>query len=235
MAGVRWVAAVCLMVVVWTSTPSAALAQIGAGALAGRVTDQAGTAVPGATVTVTAVGTNSTRTGVTDVDGGYFVQGLAPGAYRVRVELSGFRPLTREGVRLATGETVRLDLQLEVGGLTEAVTVTADAPLLRSETSGLGHVIDNTQDRRPAAERPQLHHARRPRARRGAAARARRCRASTADGRAPTSICSTASRCCSRSPDRSRSSRTSTRSRSSRSRATARRRSSAASTAASST
>ena len=46
----------------------------------------------------------------------YFVAGLAPGAYRVRVELSGFRPLTREGIRLATGETVRLDLQLELGG-----------------------------------------------------------------------------------------------------------------------
>ena len=61
----------------------------------------------------------------------------------MRVELSGFRPLTREGVRLATGETIRLDLQLELGALTEAVTVTADAPLLRSETSGLGHVIDN--------------------------------------------------------------------------------------------
>ena len=66
-----------------------------------------------------------------------------PGAYRVRVELSGFRPLVREGVRLATGETVRLDLQLELGGLTEALTVTADAPLLRSETSALGQVVDN--------------------------------------------------------------------------------------------
>ena len=62
---------------------------------------------------------------------------------RCVVELSGFRPLTREGIRLATGETVRLDLQLELGAIAEAVTVTADAPLLRSETSGLGHVVDN--------------------------------------------------------------------------------------------
>ncbi len=66
-----------------------------------------------------------------------------PGLYRVRVELEGFRSLTREGVRLSTGETVRLDLQLAVGALTDAVTVTVDAPLLRSETAGLGHVIDN--------------------------------------------------------------------------------------------
>ena len=128
------------------STPARterAPAQIGAGALTGSVVDQAGAAVPGATVTVIAVGTNRSRTVVTDERGSYAVPGLAPGAYRVRVELSGFRPLTREAVRLATGETVRLDLQLALGGLTDAITVTADAPLLRSETSGLGHVIDN--------------------------------------------------------------------------------------------
>ena len=57
--------------------------------------------------------------------------------------MSGFRPLAREGIRLATGETRRLDMQLEVGALTEAITVTEDAPLLRSETSGLGHVVEN--------------------------------------------------------------------------------------------
>src|SRR5262245_38190361 len=120
-----------------------AAAQIGAGAVAGRVTDQAGAPIPGAEVTITAVATNLSRTAITDEHGGYVFVRLTPGAYRVRIELSGFRPLTREGVRLATGETVRLDLELAVGGVAEDVTVTADAPLLRSETSGLGHVIDN--------------------------------------------------------------------------------------------
>ena len=118
-------------------------AQIGAGALAGDVVDQGGAVVPGVTVTVTAVGTNLSRTAVTSQDGAYSVPGLAPGSYQMRVELSGFRPLTRSGVRVATGETVRLDLQLELGGVSDAITVTADAPLLRSETSGLGHVVDN--------------------------------------------------------------------------------------------
>ena len=80
---------------------------------------------------------------VTDESGGYSFPGLAPGTYQVRIELSGFRPLTREGIRLATGETVRLDLQLEIGRLTEGITVSADASLLRSETSGLGHVVDH--------------------------------------------------------------------------------------------
>jgi hypothetical protein len=63
--------------------------------------------------------------------------------YRIRTELSGFRTLLREGVRVSTGETVPLPLQLQVGNVSEAVTVIADAPLLRGETSGLGLVIGN--------------------------------------------------------------------------------------------
>jgi hypothetical protein len=137
--------AACASLAIWLAMPLQGAAQIGSGALAGRVVDQVGTPVPGATVSAVAVGTNSTRTAVTDDTGGYVIQGLAPGAYRVEVELGGFRPLKREGVRLTTGETARLDVRMEVGGLTETVTVTADASPLRSETSGLGHVVDNTK------------------------------------------------------------------------------------------
>ena len=122
---------------------SRATAQIGSGALAGSVADQAGTAVPGATVTIVAVATNRTRTTVTNADGGYVFAGLAPGEYRVRVEIAGFRPVVREGVRMVTGETIRLDLRLEIGVVTEAISVNADASLLRSESSGLGHVTDS--------------------------------------------------------------------------------------------
>jgi hypothetical protein len=132
----------CLVVLIGMGAARPAAAQLGAGALTGDVSDQAGAHVPGARVTVTAVGTNVSRTLVTDGEGRYAVPGLAPGAYQVRVELVGFRTLTRDGIRLATGETVRLDLQLQVG-VAEAITVTADAPILRSETSGLGQVIDN--------------------------------------------------------------------------------------------
>ena len=139
----HWWVRLCLGLALSAVVPSMAAAQIGGGAFAGNVVDQAGAAVPGATLTITAVGTNLSRTTVTGQEGTYVFTGLAPGTYRVRVELSGFRPLTREGIRLATGETIRLSLQLELGALTEAVTVTADAPLLRSESSGLGHVIDN--------------------------------------------------------------------------------------------
>src|SRR5262249_43359240 len=61
-------------------------------------------------------------------------------------ELAGFRPLTQEGVRIATGEAVRLNLTLELGGVSEAVTGKGDAPLLRSATSSLGQVVDNRED-----------------------------------------------------------------------------------------
>jgi hypothetical protein len=122
---------------------SRADAQVGGSALAGNVVDQADAAVPGATVTATAVATNLSRMTVTGEDGNYIFTGLSPGVYDVRVELTGFRTLTREEIRLATGETVRLDLELTVGGVTEAVSVSADAPLLRSETASLGQVVDN--------------------------------------------------------------------------------------------
>src|SRR5688572_15510853 len=136
---------VCLAVAAWLMASPAAAAQIGAGALTGTVVDQAGATVPGATVTFTEIGTNLSRTTVTSDDGTYRIAGLQPGSYAVRVALDGFRPLVRDGIGLATGETVRLDLQLELGSVAEVITVTADAPLLRSETSGLGQVIDNRQ------------------------------------------------------------------------------------------
>ena len=118
-------------------------AQIGAGTISGRVNDQAGDSVPGVIVTATEMNTALSRGAVTSAEGDFSIPSLAPGTYRVRAELSGFKTLVREGVRVATGEGVRLDLQLELGRLTETVTVRADAPLLRGETSGLGHVIDN--------------------------------------------------------------------------------------------
>ena len=137
-----WIrAGLCVAISAILSSP--AIAQIGAGTLSGNVVDQAGAVVPGATVTVISARTNGSRFLVTGKQGTYVFGGLLPGAYRVRVEVAGFRPLTREGIQIATGEAVRLDLQMALGGVTEAVTVTADAPFLRSQTSGLGQVVDN--------------------------------------------------------------------------------------------
>jgi carboxypeptidase family protein len=138
-----WWRVPCLAAAVGLVVSSSVAAQIGGSAITGIVVDQAGAAVPGAMLTITAAETNLRRMTLTSEDGTYVVPGLVPGSYTVRVELNGFRPLTREGILLATGETLRFDLRLELGAVTEAITVTAGAPLLRSETSGLGHLVDN--------------------------------------------------------------------------------------------
>jgi hypothetical protein len=143
MAVCRHWAHVSLWVLAAWALATPAHAQVGAGAFTGHVLDQAGLTVPGAQVTVTSAATSLVRSSVTDADGRYSIQGVAPGLYQLRVELHGFRPLVRQGIQLATGETLRLDVRLEVGSVAEAITVTSDASLLRSETSGLGHVIDN--------------------------------------------------------------------------------------------
>ena len=122
-----------------------AAAQVAAGEITGRVRDQAGAAVPGATVTITSVDTNLQRVVVSSGDGVYTAPGLAPGAYRVDVELSGFRPARREGIHLATGEKARIDVGLVVGGVREQVTVVADAPIARTETASLGSVVGHQQ------------------------------------------------------------------------------------------
>jgi hypothetical protein len=123
----------------------AARAQTGAGQISGVVKDQAGAAVPGATVTVTETRTNRQRVAVSTGDGVYTAPSLAPGEYRLEVALAGFKPVRRAGVRLATGQMARIDFELSVGGIQEQVTVVADAPIVRASTASLGTVVDNEQ------------------------------------------------------------------------------------------
>ena len=93
-----------------------ASAQVAAGAITGIVKDQAGTAVPGAGVTVTNTETNRQRVLTSTGDGVYAASGLPPGRYRLDVTLAGFRPVRRDGVHLSTGETARIDFDLSSGG-----------------------------------------------------------------------------------------------------------------------
>ena len=130
-----------LLSFVWFA--ASAHAQVAAGGLTGIVTDQAGAAVPGAAVTLTDTATNLQRVVVTTDEGVYTASSLAPGTYRLDVDLTGFKSIRREGVRVATGDTVRLDFNLAVGAVSEQVTVTGDAPILRAATPSLGAVIPN--------------------------------------------------------------------------------------------
>jgi carboxypeptidase family protein len=125
------------------ASPSPLFAQVAAGEITGVVTDQAGGAVPGATVTVTNVATNQPRVVTSTSEGVYAAPSLAPGEYRVGVDLPGFKAVRRDGIRLATGETARIDFKLAVGDVRDQVTVTADAPIVRAETASLGTVVEH--------------------------------------------------------------------------------------------
>src|SRR6185503_7008764 len=112
-----------LLALLCLSTSGPARAQTGAGEITGLVKDQGGAAVPGATITVTQTRTNLQRVVVSTSDGVYTAAGLAPGEYRLDIALPGFKPVRREGVRLATGERARIDFELSIGDLREQITV----------------------------------------------------------------------------------------------------------------
>src|SRR4051794_1698643 len=93
--------------------------------LRGRVLDQQAAVLPGVSITITNQATGVYRTTASTEDGTYFVPALAPGTYGIVAELSGFKKYSRADVRLDLGRTTSLDLQLELGGVAETVTITA--------------------------------------------------------------------------------------------------------------
>ena len=112
------------------------------GSIVGAVTDQSGGVTPGVHVTATNVDTNISSTAETDGKGFYRIERLIQGAYRVRVEHANFKTFVREGITLVESETVRVDASLEVGAVTQTVSVTAQTPLLESESPQISSVID---------------------------------------------------------------------------------------------
>jgi hypothetical protein len=100
------------------------LARAARGTLVGDVSDAQGAAVPGVPVTATDTQTNLTRTAVTDQRGHYVFSDLKDGLYRVEAELAGFKKFSRAGVEVRADAAVRVDVILEVGGLSEEVVVT---------------------------------------------------------------------------------------------------------------
>jgi hypothetical protein len=119
-----------------------AFAQLDTGVILGRVTDPAGAVVPGAKITVVATELNFEYQTETTSDGNYRVPALRPGPYRVTVIATGFKQLVREGLSLQMGENMAVDLRLEVGAVAESVRVTAAAPILDTQTSSTGQVME---------------------------------------------------------------------------------------------
>ena len=122
--------------------PAGLLAQGVEATLKGRVTDSSGGAVPGAKVEVKNTGTNRVTPTVTDSAGLYTAPFLQPGTYSVTAVASGFKKFVREGLSLSVGDTVAVDIALEVGAVTEQLTVTAESPLLETAKADRGTLVD---------------------------------------------------------------------------------------------
>ncbi|MGH9907106.1 MAG: carboxypeptidase regulatory-like domain-containing protein [Pyrinomonadaceae bacterium] len=114
----------------------------GTGALTGTVTDQQNAIVSGVEITVTNEATGEKRTVVSQDNGDYAVPQLLPGSYRIDFARTGFKTAVKTGLRVNVTETSRLDIQLEVGQVTETVSVTSEAELLQTESVTLGRVAD---------------------------------------------------------------------------------------------
>ncbi len=128
---------------------SSAVAQGLTGQISGVVTDSGGGVLPGATVAIKNAGTNLTRETVTGPDGSFVFPDLLAGKYDLSVTMSGFKTYEQKGVALASTERVALRaISLEVGGVTELVTVQAEAVQVQTSTAARSGMItrDNIED-----------------------------------------------------------------------------------------
>ena len=131
-------AIILLVVLIAIGSAGPAWAQFARADLSGTVTDPDGSPLPGVTVTARHEGTGATRTAVTAANGRYVFNGLAAATYTVVFELQGFRRVEHTGVRLLVGQDAALNVQMELGGVEETVTVTAEAPLVDTTSKEVG-------------------------------------------------------------------------------------------------
>src|SRR4051812_45129094 len=150
---VRFVRLMAILLVLLAAAPRLAAAQDARGTITGTVVDASKSLVPGATVTVTNIAMGTSMSAVTNQDGFFQLPYLIPGAYKVIVELAGFKKWVRESVDVRVADRLELNVPLEVGGTVEEVTVSAATPLLDTATGSLGTVVDS----RRISELPTAH------------------------------------------------------------------------------
>ena len=113
------------------------------GSIVGRVIDATEAAIPGVTVRATNTATNVSLLGESNATGAYEIPYVLPGVYRLSAELKGFKTSVRDGVEVRLGDRLAIEIRLEVGDVSERLTVTAETPLLETTTAGMGQVIDH--------------------------------------------------------------------------------------------
>ena len=134
---------VLLFLALVTAVGSPSAAQTNTAEIAGVVHDSQGGVLPGVTVVAVHTATGARIERVSDADGRYRLPSLAVGSYEITATMSGFARVIRSGVTLQIGQQAQIDLTMQVGGVTEDITVSAATPLLQATTAEVSDVIDN--------------------------------------------------------------------------------------------
>ncbi|MGA8230141.1 MAG: TonB-dependent receptor [Candidatus Acidiferrales bacterium] len=140
----RLVQTAVAIVLFLSATSFSLYAQDNSGTLQGTVTDSSGAAVAGADVTGKNLDTGLTQKTVTTDAGLYSLPNLPVGNYSVTIEKQGMKKYTREGVTVQTSSTASLNVQMDLGGISQSVTVSADATQLETATSDIGATVQST-------------------------------------------------------------------------------------------
>jgi hypothetical protein len=117
-------------------------AQTSFGSIVGTVTDSSGASIPGASLTLTNIGTSERRTATARTGGNYQFLNLIPGDYWLEVENRGFKRYRREPIRVEVESSLRIDAQMQLGDVAEVLTVTAETPLLQTQTATVGQLVE---------------------------------------------------------------------------------------------
>src|SRR5215831_11868358 len=118
------------------------IAQTPTATVTGIVLDSTRAVLAGVQITATSTDRNTRSSTITNDSGRYVLPTLNPGEYTITAELAGFKRFIREGITLQVNQVARVDIQLELGAVEETIRVTAAAPLVETETSSRGSVID---------------------------------------------------------------------------------------------
>ena len=130
-----------------TLFPRPVAAQAVTGTILGTITDDTGGILPGATVTLTHTETGRTRVVVADSGGEFTAPSLPTGTYTLVAELQGFKSISIGEIRLGVDQRLRFGVKLEVGAVSETITVTGASPLVQTSSSELGTTVNEEQIR----------------------------------------------------------------------------------------
>lgn len=120
-------------------------AQTATGSILGTVTDATRAVLPGVSLTITRDGSGLVRRATTDSGGNYVFPSLPVGVYTIRAEMTNFKTRIRQGVVLQVGRRERVDLVMELGEVSEQITVTEEAPLMQTTNAEVSDVVENRQ------------------------------------------------------------------------------------------